>query len=339
MPSKTSNDYNQIAFALEILRLLAEKPRRREELADLLSVFLEQHGKSPDNADVKQKLTRTIRKLRDCGIEIESGTHSPYKLVESNFPVLISSEQREALALAAYFLADMGFSAQASQIQRINNLTESDIPSFVKVDFSPPVDYSDRNSNTIVRQLQERFVQQCRYTIRYQSKQGEGRIWDIDRSELRLHDGLLYLFAFIPDWRSWRFDHWHNIDQNHLFRLDKIASVGAASGTRWVSCDFPTLKVRYRTSGQLAHYQPRRKDEVVISSDPEGKFREIETTIDYWFWFRQRILKYGANAQILSPQSLADEIKKEYKKIWENLSADENSKNKNSTDSRIDSTI
>ncbi len=223
----------------------------------------------------------------------------------------------------------MGFSAQASQIQRINNLTESDIPSFVKVDFSPPVDYSDRNSDTIVRQLQERFVQQCRYTIRYQSKQGEGRIWDIDRSELRLHDGLLYLFAFIPDWRSWRFDHWHNIDQNHIFRLDKIASVGAASGTRWVSCDFPTLKVRYRTSGQLAHYQPRRKDEVVISSDPEGKFREIETTIDYWFWFRQRILKYGANAQILSPQTLADEIKKEYKKIWEKLSADENSKNQN----------
>jgi predicted DNA-binding transcriptional regulator YafY len=315
MPSYKNNDYNQIGFALEILRLLAEKPRRREELADLLSVFLEEHGKLVDNADVKQKLTRTIRKLRDCGIEIESGTHSPYKLVESNFPVLLSTKQREALALAAYFLADMGFSAQASQIQRIGNLTESDIPSFVKVNFSPPVDYSDRNSETIVQQLQERFVQQCRYTIRYQSKPGEGRIWDIDRSELRLHDGLLYLFAFIPDWNSGRFDYWQNIDQNHLFRLDRIASVGAASKTRWVSCDFPTLKVRYRTSGQLAHYQPRRKDEVVIFRDPEGKFREIEATIDYWFWFRQRILKYGANAQILSPAMLAEEIKKEYEKM------------------------
>ncbi|MDZ8025632.1 MAG: hypothetical protein RMX97_13220 [Nostoc sp. DedQUE11] len=64
---------------------------------------------------------------------------------------------------------------------------------------------------------------QIRCVLAYQSKPGtEGRIWDIDRSELRLHDGLLYLFAFIPDWRSWRFDYWHNIDQNHLFRLDKI---------------------------------------------------------------------------------------------------------------------
>ncbi len=339
MPPKKSNDYNQIAFALEILRLLTEKPRRRQELTDLLSVFVEQHGQSADDTDVKQKLTRTIRRLRDCGIQIESGTHSPYKLVESNFPVLLSSEQREALALAAYFLVDMGFSAQASQIQRISHLTESDIPSFVKVDFSPPVDYSDRNLATILQQLQERFLQECRYTIRYQSKPGEGRIWDIDRSELRLHDGLLYLFAFIPDWRSSRFDYWQNIDQNHLFRLDRIASVGAASPTRWASCDFPTLKVRYRTSGQLAHYQPRRKDEVIIFSDPQRKFREIEATIDYWFWFRQRILKYGANAQILSPQILADEIKQEYKKIWENLSADENSKNQNSTDPRIDPKI
>lgn len=338
MPPKVDASYNQIAFTLEILRLLAEKPRRREELADLLSIFLEQHGRSADNVDVKQKLTRTIRRLRECGIEIKSNTHSPYKLVESNFPVLLSTEQREALAVAAYFLADMGFSAQASQIQRIGHLTESDIPAFIKVDFSPPVDYSDRNLNVIVRQLEERFVQQCRYTIRYQSKPGaEGQIKDIDRSELRLHDGLLYLFAFIPDWRSWRFDYWHNIDQNHIFRLDRILSVGAASDTPWVSCDFPTLKVRYRTSGQLANYKPRRKDEVVIYSDPEGKFREIEATIDYWFWFRQRILKYGANAKIISPKTLADEIKKEYKKIWEQYSLEENSEK--STDLRTDSKI
>ncbi|MUH00297.1 WYL domain-containing protein [Scytonema sp. UIC 10036] len=324
MPPKVDASNNQLAFALEILRLLAEKPRRRDELTDLLSIFLEQHGQSIDNIDVKQKLTRAIRKLRDCGIEIRSGTHSPYELVESKFPLLLSTEQRSALAIAVYFLSDMGFSAQASQIQRIGNLSESDIPAFVKLDFSPPVDYSDRNLDKIVRQLQERFQQQCRYTIRYQSKPGEGRIWDIDRSELRLHDGVLYLFAFIPDWRSWQFDHWHNIDQNHIFRLDRIVNVGAASDTRWVSCDFPKLKVRYRTSGKLANYKPRRKDEVIVCSDPEGKFREIEATIDYWFWFRQRILKYGESAQLLSPQKLADEMKKEYQKIWEKLSADEN---------------
>ncbi len=56
-------------------------------------MFIEQHGKSPDNADVKQKLTRAIREIRDRGIKIDSGTYSPYKLVESNFPMLLSTEQ------------------------------------------------------------------------------------------------------------------------------------------------------------------------------------------------------------------------------------------------------
>lgn len=59
MSPSSDRSYNQIAFALEILKLLAEKPRKREDLGNLLSVFLEQHGKS--SADVLQKLTRTIR--------------------------------------------------------------------------------------------------------------------------------------------------------------------------------------------------------------------------------------------------------------------------------------
>ncbi len=81
------------------------------------------------------------------------------------------------------------------------------------------------------------------------------------------------------------------------------------------------MKICYRTSGQLSNYHPRRKDEEIVDRDPEGKYCDIEATIDYWFWFRQQILKYGANAEILTPQMLTDEIKKEYKKIWGKLSS------------------
>jgi hypothetical protein len=203
--------------------------------------------------------------------------------------MLLSTEQREALAIAGYFLSNMGFSAQASQIQRIGNLTESDIPAYIKVDLNPAVDYSDRNLDTIAFQLKACFQQQCRYTISYESKPGQGCIWDVDRSELRLHDATLYLFAFVPDWRSSRFDYWpnfdywSNIDYNQIFRLDNIVNVGAASTTHCLSSDFPTLKICYRTSGQLSNYYPRRKDEEIIDRDPERKYCDIEVTIDYWF--------------------------------------------------------
>jgi len=59
------------------------------------------------------------------------------------FPVILSQEQRQALAMAAHFLADMGFSAQASQIYRIGNLSKSLQSPSVTVDFHPPVDYSE----------------------------------------------------------------------------------------------------------------------------------------------------------------------------------------------------
>jgi hypothetical protein len=190
MASSNDKTYNQIAFALEILRLLAEKPRKREKLGELLAEFLEKRGKASE--DVPQKLTRTIRKLRDCGFEIKSAPHHPYELVESNFPVILSQSQRQALYLAAHFLADMGFSAPASQIIRIGNLSEPDRPPSVRVDFSPPVDYSEEKVNTIVQELQQRFEQQCYYVIRYQNSQGEERNWDLGLSELRLHNGVLY---------------------------------------------------------------------------------------------------------------------------------------------------
>ncbi len=209
-----SSQYNQIAFALEILKLLAEQPRKRQDLADILSEFLEQHGKPP--GDVLQKLTRTISQLRDCSFNIKSAPHHPYELMDSNFPLILSPEQRQALAMAAYFLDSMGFSVQASQIIRIGKLTQAEQPDDVKVDFSPPVDYTQNNLNLIIHQLQERFKQQCRYTIRYRNAYGNEQTWDLDRSELRLHDGTLYLFAFAPDAPSRHISKRPNAEQNYL---------------------------------------------------------------------------------------------------------------------------
>ncbi|UBF30156.1 WYL domain-containing protein (plasmid) [Kovacikia minuta CCNUW1] len=307
--SKKDNNSNQFGFALEIVKLLAEKPRRREDLATLLSAFLEKNEKSAE--DILQKLTRTIAKLRACGFEIRSAPNCPYELVESSFPVILSTEQRQALALAAYFLSDMGFSAQASQIIRIGKLTEGDLPKDVKVNFSPPVDYSEDKLEETVRKLQERFRQQCRYTIRYRSSQGNEQNWDCDRSELRLHNGVLYLVAFIPDFSPRYIEKRPNVEQNLAFRVDRILSVRAASTTSWSLFSFPTLEIYYRMSGALGTYQPRRANERELLRDTQANFVEVATHEDYLFWFRQRILQYGANVRILQPEWFAQQIAQE----------------------------
>lgn len=310
--------YNQIAFALEVLKLLAEKPRKRDELADLLAVFLEKHDKSRD--DIPQKLTRTIRQLRDCGFAIESAPHRPYSLVESNFPVLLSPQQQQALYMAAHFLADLGFSEQAGQIIRIGNLSQT-VPNLdVKANFSPPVDYSENELSVTIQQLQKRIEQKHRFVIRYCDSRGDEQNWDLDYSELRLHSGVLYLLAFVPNAPSFKIEKQPNAEQNRLFRIDRIKAVLPASDTRWFWRDFPRLSIRYRMTGALANYQPRRDYETVIERNLEATSRyvDIETQEIYPFWFRQRLLKYGANAQVLSPLWLREQLQEESHQMYLN---------------------
>lgn len=308
----TNSSYNQIAFALEILKLLAEKSYYRQDLTDLLNVFLEKHGKTTE--DVSQKLTRTIRKLKDCGFEIKSAPNRPYELLETNFPVILSIEQKQALAIAAQLLSDLGFSAQATQILKITDVSNSAYISELKSDFSPPTDYSNEKLSNLIYELQKRCQERCFYVIRYCNSQGITDNWDLGNSELRYHDGTLYLFAFVS---TQRFDH-HQVEQNRLFRIDRIKYVFPSSKTPWYMFNIPTLKIRYRMTGYLKNYQPRRVHEVVIERNQENRFVDIETEEDCLFWFRQRLLKYGANAHILEPVWLAKQIADELQQSYAN---------------------
>jgi predicted DNA-binding transcriptional regulator YafY len=150
-----SSNYDQLAFALEILKLLAQKNRKRQELADLLTEFLEKQGQY--SGDITQKLDRTIRKLRDCGFEIDCAPSYPYQLKQSNFPVILSDEQKEALYLATNLLSKLGFLTQAEQLGRIYQFSEDYQPSNLQTDFSPPVDYSSEKISRIIKQLQQRL--------------------------------------------------------------------------------------------------------------------------------------------------------------------------------------
>jgi predicted DNA-binding transcriptional regulator YafY len=308
--SKMNNNYNQIGFALEILRILSRESLSRDALSDQLADFLEKRGKS--ERDVPQKLTRMISKLRDCGFEIRSAPNRPYELVESAFPLILSQEQRQSLALASYVLDGLGFSAQASQIQRLGQIKFTDLPPHVKVNFSPPADYSDEHFASIVQTLQERFSQQCRYSIRYRGASGKETNWDCDRSELRIINGVLYLFAYVPDFKPKVPSNSPHFMQNMAFRVDRIISVRPASDTAWFQRQFPKQTIRYRMSGPLRTYQPRRANEREIARN--DNYVEIETTEDYYFGIRQRILQYGSNIQVLSPDWFAQEIREEWQR-------------------------
>ncbi len=319
MESKKDDNYNQLAFFFEILRLLSEKPRKRKNLVLLLSDFLHRHSRS--SKDISQKISRAINKLRQCGFEIRCAPNRPYELVASSFPVILTDSQRQSLSMAAYILTDMGFSAQASDLLRIGKLGQATQTGPSKVNFSPPVAYGEERLDEIIEILQQRFRQRRRYTIRYRSSSGKEQNWDLDRSELRFHNGILYLFAFAPDFSPHNQMARPNVEQNRLFRCDRILTVRAASEIPWGMPHFPSLKICYRMSGPLGVYQPRRINEWEISRDPDKQWVEIETQEDCLFWFRQRILQYGENVRVLHPPWLvryfANTLQRAYKNYCE----------------------
>lgn len=312
MSSKNDVNSNQFRFALEILKLIAEKPRKKAELENLLSERGFYCG------DLSQKITRVISKLRDCGFEIQGVPNRPYQLVESIFPVILSAEQRQALAMAADLLADLGFSAPASQIYRIGNFSKKPQSHSLTVDFHPPADYSEDALSDIVRQLQQRFQEKRRFVIWYHNNKGKETIWDLDKSELRLHNGTLYLFALAPDFRSYHIQTRPNIEQNCTFRVDRITRIGAASQTPWTYSKFPTLDIIYRLTGALATYQPRRPHETIISPQGTIDYVDILTQDDCIFWFHQRMLQYGSSARVLDPPWVAKQLRDVLKKAHDN---------------------
>ncbi|MBT9314675.1 helix-turn-helix transcriptional regulator [Leptothoe spongobia] len=309
--------FNQLKFAIAILQKLAEKPYFPRVLSEELYAFLEGNGQSTD--DVNRKVGRMIAKMRDCGFEIRSAPNRPYELVQSSFPVILTPDQREALALAAYILEDMGFSSQASQILQISGFEKSQLPSQVKVNFSPPVDYGEDRLDTVVQTLQDRFQKRRRYTIRYRSSSGKERPWDLDRSELRLHNGVLYLFAYAPDFSAYN----HDVEKNQIFRVDRILTVGAASNIPWGRLTFPAIDLTYRMAGPLGRYQPRRANETVIKRDSAKtpQWVEISTKEESLFWFRQRLLQYGENIRLLTPEWFVKKIAAEMLRSAQNYQA------------------
>lgn len=304
---------NQLNFALEILKLLAEKPLKKSELMVALS------DRGFENIDLSQKITRTISKLRDCGFHIKSAPNRPYTLVKSAFPIILSQEQQQALAMACELLANLGFATEASHIYQIARFHQQP-KSFITTDFHPPTNYSQENINQILEQLQERFTQKRCFVIWYRNSKGEQRWWDLDKSELRLHNGVLYVFALIPTFRTRNIDTKPNAEQNVILRVDRITRVGPASQTPWTYSKFPRLDITYRLMGDLANYKPRRTHETIISPPEITEYVDILTQEDCIFWFRQRILQYGANARVLNPDWLAKQVEETLQKAYYNYS-------------------
>ncbi|WNZ28022.1 WYL domain-containing protein [Leptolyngbya sp. NK1-12] len=88
----------------------------------------------------------------------------------------------------------------------------------------------------------------------------------------------------------------------------------------WTYSHFPTLKIRYRLFGALKQYEPRRSHEQVVQHEADH-YIEVVTEEDSCFWFRQRMLQYGASAKVIEPEWLAEQLRETLEKACTNYRA------------------
>ena len=226
-----------------------------------------------------------------------------------------------AIARASGLLQQMGFPGEAAELDPLLYPEDRDRAAAFEADFSPPADYSGDRLRARLQELRDRLAQQCRFTIRYRNSRGDEATYDLDRAELRLHDGTLYLFALVPDLPPEMLPKTRKaetFDRNVLFRIERIHDVGPASDLPWTFSDFGRLRVRYQLKGPLATYEPRRPRERVVERDLERKVAIVESEEDFVFWFVQRLMRYREHAIALEPEWLVEEISENVRKMREN---------------------
>ncbi len=120
-------------FDLRLLQLLCQRPYRRQELAAILQ------PEFPHSKDIYQQISRSIKRWRDRGCEIKSSNQTPYILRKTNLPLLLSEEQKQAIALGSKLLENLGFVAEGAHLGEIllHSSEPVAIPCFSS-NFDPP---------------------------------------------------------------------------------------------------------------------------------------------------------------------------------------------------------
>lgn len=185
------------------MQLLCQRPYRRQELAATLQTEF------PQATDIYQKISRSIKRWRNRGCEIESSNRTPYILRKTNLPLLLSEEQKQALALGSKLLENLGFVAEGAHLGEIllHSSKPLTVPCFSS-NFDPPLPYSDTSLREKIATLRDRLANRRRFVILYRNSKGQEQIWEVDLAQLHLHDGILFLFAHVPttpvncDWQD-----------------------------------------------------------------------------------------------------------------------------------------
>ncbi len=254
------------------------------------------------------RISKDVRYLEDIGISVSRAGHR-YVVAQNTFPILVGCDEAQALLLAHHVLLRSALPEETHLRALIDR-----IPAVIRVavgeqddgpggiEFPPALVDSRPFVDQIVR-LRKAIRSGRMFEIRYESQRaqhgGEGASSRrIDRAEL-IFVGTLYLNAWevLTDGNF----------QARSFRVDRIKTIEALA-TPVSKPAPPEFEYVYRLSAAMA----------AMASIPPGAERlllddgrvEVHARAKTDLLARMHVLRYGADAEVIAPESLRRSVAK-----------------------------
>lgn len=284
---------------LYVLKLLLEKSRTIDELVELL------RANPYTNKSLSKDTVRiTINTLRAAGCEISGlNKESNYKYTLYSHPFVLNftSEELDALVRLRKNASD---NLSWKKILVVNELFDK---IFALTKNENQIDLIDSAkifadiSKDVLDELVNPNVLNKRMTIKYLSPKNGEEIFDIIVGNISFSDGKLYLSCFNYKYNS-----------KSLLNIERIKEVVSISMLEETQQQY-LYEVEYELFGDSFSLYEQAEYETIIESKDNSLI--IKALVDNEFTFIQRLLLFGADFRIISPDSFREKLVNKIKLI------------------------
>lgn len=284
---------------LYVLKLLLEKSRTIDELVELLRA-----NQYTNKSLSKDTIRITINTLRAAGCEISGlNKESNYKYILYSHPFVLNftSEELDALVKLRKNASD---NLSWKKILVVNELFDK---IFALTKNENQIDLIDSAkifadiSKDVLDELVNPNVLNKRMTIKYLSPKNGEEIFDIIVGNISFSDGKLYLSCFNYKYNS-----------KSLLNIERIKEVVSISMLEETQQQY-LYEVEYELFGDSFSLYEQAEYETIIETKDNSLI--IKALVDNEFTFIQRLLLFGADFRIISPDSFREKLVNKIKLI------------------------
>lgn len=289
---------------LFVLKLLIEKPRTLEEIVQELKT-----NKNTQKSLSKDTVRITLKTLKAAGCifsKVNKTNNYKYELLSHPFGLKFSLEELSSLLKLRNKLSD---SLSLREIFLLNDLYEKiimltgDEEQIELVNSSKPL---LGVNNNILKQLSSSKLYGKKIKISYYSPTNGDEKIDIVVGKISFDDGKLYLHCYNYKYKSYS-----------LLNIERIKGIDAIYLSESIEQNY-LYEVIYNLFGESKNNFEKKDFETVITTDEDSI--TVKALVSNEFCFIQRLLLFGADFKIVSPDSFREKLISKIKSIQKGYS-------------------